>query len=71
MRRIIREDEPPRPSTRVTHLRKAREAQHSEIRIPKSAIAKDLDWIVMKCLEKDRERRYETDIAHGQPVVLW
>ncbi|MEZ5327969.1 MAG: WD40 repeat domain-containing serine/threonine protein kinase [Verrucomicrobiales bacterium] len=60
MRRIIREDEPPRPSTRVTQLRKALDTQRSEVRIPNSSIANDLDWIVMKCLEKDRNRRYET-----------
>jgi tetratricopeptide (TPR) repeat protein len=32
----------------------------SEIRNPKSEIEQDLDWIVMRCLEKDRNRRYET-----------
>src|SRR6266567_1302103 len=50
----------------------------SAIRNPQSAIPSDLDWIVMKCLEKDRTRRYETanglatDIARhlsNEPIV--
>src|SRR6266702_4439946 len=57
MRRTIREKKPARPSTRLT---RERVSAKSEIRNPKSEIDKDLDWIVMKCLEKDRARRYET-----------
>jgi serine/threonine protein kinase len=63
MRRTIREREPARPSTRITRERMAASAitpAKSEIRNPKSEIDRDLDWIVMKCLEKDRARRYET-----------
>jgi serine/threonine protein kinase len=63
MRRIIREQEPVRPSTRITRERLAASAitrNKSEDRNPKSEIDRDLDWIVMKCLEKDRTRRYET-----------
>jgi WD40 repeat protein/serine/threonine protein kinase len=62
MRRTIREVEPVKPSTRLTQERMARSvaSSKSEIRNPKSEIDKDLDWIVMKCLEKDRARRYET-----------
>jgi serine/threonine protein kinase len=63
MRRIIRETEPPKPSTRLTQERLATRSApsaKSKIRNPKSEIDKDLDWIVMKCLEKDRVRRYET-----------
>ncbi len=80
MRRIIREEQPPRPSTRLTTLVAAdvrRLTSKSGIRIPKSEtdgtasrrllpkelisdVRGDLDWIVMKCLEKDRSRRYET-----------
>ncbi|HSA02993.1 MAG TPA: protein kinase, partial [Candidatus Paceibacterota bacterium] len=63
MRRIIREQEPVRPSTRITQERLASSAiarNKSTIRNPQSAIDPDLDWIVMKCLEKDRTRRYET-----------
>jgi serine/threonine protein kinase/tetratricopeptide (TPR) repeat protein len=64
IRRIIREDEPPRPSTRLstlgdalTDIAKHRDAQPGELR---KIVHGDLDWIVMKTLEKDRTRRYET-----------
>jgi serine/threonine protein kinase len=63
MRRTIREVEPVKPSTRLTQERVAARAAgsvKSEIRNQKSEIAQDLDWIVMKCLEKDRARRYDT-----------
>jgi eukaryotic-like serine/threonine-protein kinase len=63
MRRIIREREPVRPSTRLTQ--KGRTPK-SQIANRKSHIDHDLDWIVMKCLEKDRTRRYET--ANGLAV---
>ena len=61
MRRIIREDEPPRPSTRLTHTR-ATPLPDSKQKLPVSATALrgELDWIVMKAIEKDRTRRYET-----------
>jgi WD40 repeat protein/serine/threonine protein kinase len=59
IRRVIREEDPPKPSTRLTELQK-RSLAHSEVHIPNSAIDQDLDWIVMKALEKDRTRRYET-----------
>ncbi len=62
MFRIIREEEPPRPSTRITEL-KRREKADSALRIAHSELAQDLDWIVMKSLEKDRKRRYETASA--------
>jgi eukaryotic-like serine/threonine-protein kinase len=57
MRRTIREVDPIRPSTRL-----ARQTSLPQSQIPnrKSQIDNDLDWIVMKCLEKDRGRRYET-----------
>ena len=65
MRRTIREKEPLRPSTRIstlsgeelttTALRRGLEAARFI-----SLLRGDLDWIVMKCLEKDRTRRYET-----------
>ena len=65
MRRTIREEEPERPSTRVSALpgqELSTTAQHRGLEAPKlvSEIRGDLDWIVMKCLEKDRARRYET-----------
>ena len=63
MRKIIREREPVRPSTRLTHELAAKGgtgAGPSRVKGQKPAIDSDLDWIVMKCLEKDRRRRYET-----------
>jgi formylglycine-generating enzyme required for sulfatase activity/cephalosporin-C deacetylase-like acetyl esterase len=65
--RIIRETDPPKPSTRLRSLGQevvdvARWRQTSGEALRK-LIKGDLDWIVMKCLEKDRTRRYET--AHG------
>ncbi len=63
MRRTIREVEPIKPSTRLTQERlttRLAGSGKSGIRIPKSEINQDLDSIVMKCLEKDRARRYET-----------
>jgi serine/threonine protein kinase/tetratricopeptide (TPR) repeat protein len=63
MRRTICEKEPPTPSTRLKLDVAAQQAQGPsgpKIKNQKSKIANDLDWIVMKCLEKDRARRYET-----------
>ena len=59
MRRVIREKEPVKPSTRLaTDLTSN---QHSALRTPQvKEVRGDLDWIVMRCLEKDRNRRYET-----------
>ena len=64
IRRIIKEEEPPKPSTRLSTMgaslsqvsgrRKMEPAQLSAL------LKGDLDWIVMKALEKDRTRRYET-----------
>ena len=65
MRRTIREQEPARPSTRLSTLLAAdltAVATHRQTAAPKlvNLLRGDLDWIVMKCLEKDRSRRYET-----------
>jgi len=64
MMRAIREDEPHKPSTRVSALgdTAARTAQARRVDVEKlgACLRGDLDWIVMKCLEKDRSRRYET-----------
>jgi serine/threonine protein kinase/tetratricopeptide (TPR) repeat protein len=63
MLRMIRESEPPRPSTRLSSSeelpviaakRKLEPAKLARL------VRGDLDWIVMKCLEKERGRRYET-----------
>jgi hypothetical protein len=68
MRRIIREQEPQRPSARLSTLEAAdltTIATHRRAEPPKllSILRGDLDWIVMKALEKDRTRRYETASA--------
>src|SRR5262249_30441325 len=64
LRRIIREEEPPRPSTRISTLGQAAStvsAQRKSVPRQLSRLFRgELDWIVMKCLEKDRNRRYET-----------
>jgi serine/threonine protein kinase/tetratricopeptide (TPR) repeat protein len=65
MRRIIREQEPMRPSTRISTLEAADQTtvakrRHAEPPQLIHVVRGDLDWIVMKCLEKDRTRRYET-----------
>ena len=65
MRRMIREQEPQRPSTRVSSLQdeeRTTTAKRRGMDAPKLVhlLRGDLDWIVMKCLEKDRTRRYET-----------
>jgi serine/threonine protein kinase/Tfp pilus assembly protein PilF len=65
MRRTIREKEPVRPSTRLSTMLAAdltnlAQHRHSEPAKLAGILRGDLDWIVMKCLEKDRRRRYET-----------
>ena len=64
MRRIIREENPPKPSTRISSLGQeatgiSQQRQTDPNRLTQS-LRGDLDWIVMKALEKDRTRRYET-----------
>ncbi|HAV61357.1 MAG TPA: hypothetical protein DCY13_03225 [Verrucomicrobiales bacterium] len=58
MRKIIREREPVRPSTRLSQTRNVAHTASAPGRPP--SLPSDLDWIAMKCLEKDRSRRYET-----------
>ncbi|HPA16822.1 MAG TPA: serine/threonine-protein kinase [Verrucomicrobiae bacterium] len=65
MRRTIRETEPARPSTRLNAMPGkdlSTVAQRRGLDAPKlvTELRGDLDWVVMKCLEKDRSRRYET-----------
>jgi eukaryotic-like serine/threonine-protein kinase len=74
LRRIIREEEPPKPSTRISTLGQAATTlstqRKSDPRHLSQLFRGELDWIVMKCLEKDRNRRYDTanslakDIEH-------
>ncbi len=83
IRRVIREVDPPRPSTRLSTLTDVDRAtiakHHGTVPAQLSGLLRgDLDWIVMRCLEKDRARRYETanglalDVLrhlHDEPVV--
>jgi serine/threonine protein kinase len=73
IRRIIREEEPVRPSIRfstMTHanLTEAARCRRSEPAKLKVLIRGELDWIALKALEKDRGRRYETVNSLGRDV---
>jgi serine/threonine protein kinase len=82
MRRIIREEEPPRPSTRLSTIGRSATIISAQRRSEPKRLSQlfrgELDWIVMKALEKDRNRRYETASAfaadvqrylHDEPVL--
>lgn len=73
MQRLIREEEPQKPSTRLstsgkdlTIIAKHRSVTPEKL---KHQIQGDLDWIVMKALEKDRNRRYESPNSLADDVV--
>jgi serine/threonine protein kinase/tetratricopeptide (TPR) repeat protein len=72
LRRIIREEEPPRPSTRFSTLGQAATTvsvqRKSDPKRLCQLLRAELDWIVMKALEKDRNRRYETAAAFAADV---
>ncbi len=61
--RVVREEEPPRPSTKLSTadaLPTLSESRGTEPKKLTGLLRNELDWIVMKALEKDRKRRYET-----------
>jgi tetratricopeptide (TPR) repeat protein len=61
--RLIKEEEPPRPSVRLSSsdtLPRIAAARKTEPAKLSKLVRGEIDWIVMKCLEKDRSRRYET-----------
>ncbi|MCA9194916.1 MAG: protein kinase [Planctomycetales bacterium] len=73
MRRIIREQDPPRPSTMISTLNAESrstiaECRQQDPRKLREFFARELDWIVMKALEKDRNRRYESSSAFAADV---
>jgi serine/threonine protein kinase len=82
LRRIIREEEPPRPSARLSSHSLRERAGVRETANQATTIAErrrtachlsrqvrgELDWIVMKCLEKDRNRRYETPSSLARDI---
>src|SRR5262245_14368360 len=72
LRRIIREEEPPRPSTRISTLGQAAatvsDNRKSDPRRLSQRCRGELDWIVRKALERDRNRRYESASAFAADV---
>jgi serine/threonine protein kinase/tetratricopeptide (TPR) repeat protein len=69
--RILKEVEPPKPSTRLSgsgSLPSIAAVRQTDPRKLTKLVRGDLDWIVMKCLEKERGRRYET--ANGLALEL-
>jgi WD40 repeat protein/serine/threonine protein kinase len=70
--RMIKEEDPPRPSTRLSQSGKALETISARRQMDATKLTRlmrgELDWIVMKCLEKDRGRRYETANAFAADV---
>ncbi len=72
MLRMVREVEPPRPSTKVStadalpNIAASRAIDPAQLT---QALRGDLDWIVMKALEKDRTRRYETATGFAADVL--
>jgi eukaryotic-like serine/threonine-protein kinase len=72
IRRTIREVEPRRPSTRVTHADRASAEAATRRRTEPARLAGllrgDLDWITMRALEKDRTRRYDTVVGLAADV---
>ena len=71
IRRMIREEEPPRPSTRLSTtdtLPSLATFRHTEPAKLKKLVCGELDWIVMKALEKDRSRRYETATGFARDI---
>jgi serine/threonine protein kinase/tetratricopeptide (TPR) repeat protein len=89
IQRVIREVDPPRPSTRLSTMLKATASGPKATASTRDTIASvaaqrriepgklstflrgELDWIVMKCLEKDRARRYETASALASDVARY
>jgi eukaryotic-like serine/threonine-protein kinase len=74
VRRIIRDVEPPRPSARLSTLTdadRAAVAEHREIAPAElsKVLRGDLDWIVMRCLEKERRRRYDSPGALAADIA--
>jgi serine/threonine protein kinase/tetratricopeptide (TPR) repeat protein len=72
LRRIIREEEPPKPSARISTMGQASTTISSQRKSDPKRLSQlvrgELDWIVMKALEKDRNRRYETAGAFAADV---
>src|SRR5262249_11887884 len=72
LRRLIREEETPTPSAGLSTLQDRLTAVAAQRRTDPRQLVRtvrgELDWIVMKCLEKDRNRRYDTASALARDV---
>ena len=72
MQRLIREDEPPRPSTRLSSLGDTATVlagnRGLDVKRLVQLLSGDLDWVVMKALEKDRNRRYDTPGGFAEDI---
>jgi serine/threonine protein kinase/Flp pilus assembly protein TadD len=72
LRRIIREEEPAKPSTRISTLGQVASTVSSNRKSDPKQLSRlmrgELDWVVMKALEKDRSRRFETASAFAADV---
>ncbi len=74
MLRVVREEEPPRPSTRLSTADTLPSIAANRATDPKKLtgmLRNELDWIVMKALEKDRTRRYETANGFAADVLRY
>jgi serine/threonine protein kinase/Flp pilus assembly protein TadD len=75
IRRIVREEEPAKPSTRISTLGQAADTvsanRQSDPKRLRRLFRGELDWLVMKALEKDRNRRYETASAFAADVLRY
>ena len=75
VRRIIREDEPPKPSTRLSALgvtlTTVSANRQTDARVLGRSLRGELDWIVMKAIEKDRGRRYDTASGLARDVARY
>ena len=71
--RIIREEDPPKPSTRISSLGHTVSNISTNRRTEPAALGRfvrgDLDWIIMKTLEKERSRRYDTAASLAADVI--
>ena len=72
IRNAIRDTEVPRPSTRLTTLEETKETiaryRRTTVDALRRELRTDLDWVILKAMEKDRTRRYET--ANGLALEL-
>jgi len=72
IQRLIREEDPPRPSTRLSSLGDSATVvagnRGLDLKGLEQVLSSDLDWVVMKALEKDRNRRYATPGSFAEDV---